>query len=276
MAKVNVSNFLSNVGGTSWLHRLDPRTKMVILLFFSIIPLLFTDYRFIAMFILLSLPLWLTSGINFRPMVGPFVGAGFMMVIIFLLNAIRGPGELKSLDPNVAFSWYYRLGPIVVTSHSLTRGLFLAMRLAVPLTIGLLIIATTDPCTIGKGLRKLKVPTAAVFMLLAGLRFIPIIMEQLFNILDAQTIRGVTSSRLQRTKLLILPLFITSLRRTRTMGLACEARGFGANQWNNFYEDFRLALPDKFLMVVSALLAILFLYLRFGLGMGLAGVGWIK
>ncbi len=60
------------------------------------------------------------------------------------------------------------------------------------------------------------------------------------------------------------------------MGLACEARGFGANQWNNFYEDFRLALPDKFLMVVSALLAILFLYLRFGLGMGLAGVGWIK
>ena len=276
MAKVNVTNFLANVGGTSWMHRLDPRTKLAILFFFSTIPLLFTDYRFIAIFIVMTLPLWLTSGINFRPMIGPFIGAGFLMLIIFLLNAIRGPGVLTSTDPNLVFSWFYRLGPIVVTSHSMTRGLFLAMRLAVPLTIGLLIISTTDPCTLGKGLRKLKMPTAAVFMLLAGMRFIPIIMEQLFNILDAQTIRGVTSSRLQRTKLMIMPLFITSLRRTRTMGLACEARGFGANRWNTFYEDFRLRLPDKTMIVIVGVLSVLFLYIRYGLGMGLAGVGWIR
>jgi energy-coupling factor transport system permease protein len=276
MGKVNVTNFLSNVGGDSWIHRLDPRTKLAILFFFSLIPLLFTDFRFIAIFIVLSLPLWLTSKINFRPMVGPFVAAGFFMLIIFLLNAVRGANVLTSLDPNEAFTWHFRLGPIVLTSHSVTRGLFVAIRLAVPLTIGMLIIATTDPCTIGKGLRKLKVPTPVVFMLLAGLRFIPIIMEQLFNILDALTIRGVSSSRIERTKLMILPLFITSLRRTRTMGLACEARGFGANKWDSYYQEFRLGISDKVMMAAVAVLAVAFVYLRYGLGVGVAGVGFIR
>jgi len=59
---------------------------------------------------------------------------------------------------------------------------------------------------------------------LGGLRFIPIITEQLFNILDAQTIRGVIGSRVEKTKLLFFPLFITSLRRTRTMGLAVKRK----------------------------------------------------
>jgi energy-coupling factor transport system permease protein len=183
---------------------------------------------------------------------------------------------LTSLDPFEAFTWHVRLGPIVLTSHSVTRGLFVAIRLAVPLTIGLLIIATTDPCTIGKGLRNFKVPTAAVFMLLAALRFIPIIMEQLFNILDALTIRGVSGSKIQRTKLMILPLFITSLRRTRTMGLACEARGFGANRWDSFYQEFKLGLPDKATMVAVAVLSVFFAFLRYGLGYGVAGIGYIR
>jgi energy-coupling factor transport system permease protein len=209
-------------------------------------------------------------------MKGPFIGAGFLMLIIFLLNAIRGPAVLDTVDPFQAFTWFYRLGPIVVTDHSIIRGLFLAMRLAVPLTIGLLIITTTDPCLLGKGMRKLKIPTAAVFMLLSGLRFIPIVTEQLFNILDAQMIRGVHGSPYEKTKLMVLPLFITSLRRTRTMGLACESKGFGANQWNTFYQQFSLGWQDITIMISLLILAIVFVYLRYGLGLGVASVGWIS
>jgi hypothetical protein len=103
------------------------------------------------MFIVLSLPLWLTSKINFRPMVGPFVAAGFFMLIIFLLNAVRGANVLTSLDPNEAFTWHFQMGPIVLTSHSVTRGLFVAIRLAVPLTIGLLIMPPPTPARSVRG-----------------------------------------------------------------------------------------------------------------------------
>jgi energy-coupling factor transport system permease protein len=276
MAKVNVSNFMANVGGDSWVHRLDPRTKIAILVFFSTIPLLFTDFRFMAFYILLTLPLWLTAGLNFRPMVGPFTAVGVFLTIIFLLNAVRGPSELTQTDVYSQYTWYYQLGPIVVTSHTVARGFFLAMRLAVAVTIGLLVIATTDPTLLSKGLRKLGMPISVVFMAQAGVRFIPIIMEQLFNILDAQTIRGVSSSRIERTKLLMLPLFITSLRRTRTMGLACEAKGFGARKWNNFYEEFKMKITDKLLVGFLIVLSVVSLIVRFGFGMGVAVVGWIR
>jgi len=144
------------------------------------------------------------------------------------------------------------------------------------MTIGLFIVATTDPTSLGKGLRLMKMPAPIVFMVLAGLRFIPIVTEQLMNILDAMSIRGVRNSRIERTKLLILPLFITSLRRTRTMGLACEVKGFGAGAWNNFYQDFRLKFVDWAILILLLILTVVFLYVRLVLGLGSATVGWTR
>jgi energy-coupling factor transport system permease protein len=268
MPRINVINFMTNVDRVSWVHRLDPRTKIMLILFFSTIPLLFTDLKLSVFYIALTVPLWLTANIDYRPMAGPFVGVGFFLVIIFLLNAVRGPAELTNPDPNNAYTWYLRLGPGVMTSHSVARGLWMAMRLVTSLTIGLLVVATTDPTYLAKGMKKLKVPTALVFMVLAGLRFIPIVTEQLFNILDAQTIRGVTSSRIERTRLLLLPLFITSLRRVRALGLATEAKGFGASRWNDFYEELCLRWPDKAILVGLAALTLASMVLRFGFGIG--------
>ena len=268
MAKINVINFMTNVERDSWVHRLDPRTKIMLLVFFTTVPLLFTDWRFSLFFILLTLPLWLTANIDYRPMAGPFAGAGFFLLIVFFFNAVRGPGELTDPNPGNAFTWYRQLGPVVVTSHTFAQGFYMAMRLVTSFTIGLLVISTTDPTYLAKGMKRLKMPTAIVFMVLAGLRFIPIVMEQLFNILDAQTIRGVSNSRIERTKLLILPLFITSLRRVRALGLATEAKGFGASRWNDFYERLRLGWLDKAILVALLVLLLLSLVVRFGLGIG--------
>jgi len=268
MAKINVINFMTNVERDSWVHRLDPRTKIMLLVFFTTVPLLFTDWRFSLFFILLTLPLWLTANIDYRPMAGPFAGAGFFLLIVFIFNAVRGPGELTDPNPGNAFTWYRQLGPVVVTSHTFAQGFYMAMRLVTSFTIGLLVISTTDPTYLAKGMKRLKMPTAIVFMVLAGLRFIPIVMEQLFNILDAQTIRGVSNSRIERTKLLILPLFITSLRRVRALGLATEAKGFGASRWNDFYERLRLGWLDKAILVALLVLLLASLVVRFGLGIG--------
>ncbi len=276
MAKNNVINFMSNIDGDSWIHRLDPRTKVALLLVFSTLPLLFTDPLYVLVFILLSIPLWITAKIDFRSMAGPFLAVGIFLFMIFFMNIFRSAGELSNVDYYSQYSWYIQIGPLVITSHTLQRAVWLAARLAVPLTIGLLVIATTDPTYLAKGLRKLKLPTELVFMVLAGLRFIPIVVEQLFNLLDAQTVRGVTSGRGERFKLLVLPLFITSLRRTRTMGLACEAKGFGAHKWNDFIEAFHLGQSDKLMLAGLLLLTVLSLIVRYGLGMGSALVGSIK
>ena len=226
-------------------------------------------------FVAMTIPLWLTANLDFRPMAAPLLSVGFFLLIIFLMNAVRGPSELTHPDVRNAYTWHARIGPIVATSHTAARGLWMAMRLVTAMTIGLLVIATTDPTYLAKGLRKLRMPASIVFMFLAGLRFVPIVTEQLYNILDAQTIRGIGRSRVERTRLLLLPLFVTSLRRVRSLGLATEAKGFGAQRWNNFYEDLDLGPPDVMIMVGLALLTLVSLWVRFGMGLGAGDVYFI-
>lgn len=277
MASSDITNFLSNIEGDTWIHRLDPRTKVGVIVVFSTLPLFFTDPLYILVFMLLSLPLWITAKINFRSISAPLLAVLSFLTLIFLLNVFRGRAELTTqFDYFSAYTWYIELGPLVITSHTAQRALFLALRLAVPFTIGLLVVTTTDPTYMAKGLRKLKLPINLVFMVLAGLRFIPIVSEQMFNIMDAQTIRGVSSSRWQRARLAMMPLFIGSLRKTRTMGLACEAKGFGAHLWNNFIEDFKMERSDYLLLAGLTLVTVVAVVLRFGYGLGFALVGSLK
>ena len=182
---------------------------------------------------------------------------------------------MSDTDPRMAYTWHIQLGSMAITSRSFAQGIFMALRLATPLTIGFLVISTTDPTYLAKGLRKLKMPTALIFMVLAGLRFIPIVMEQLYNILDAQTIRGVGSSRIERTKLLLLPLFITSLRRVRLLGMATEAKGFGASKWKDYYEVFDLGKIDKVIILVLIILSVVLVVMRFGFGFGFGDAFYI-
>ena len=277
MAKHAIVNFMSNIEGDSWIHRLDPRTKVALILFFSSMPLLFTDPLYILAFMLLCLPLWLTAKVSFRSLSGPLIAVAGFLTMIFLLNVFRSRAELTTqFDYFSQFTWWISLGPLVITSHTLQRAIFLAARLVVPFTIGLLVITTTDPVYLAKGLRKLRLPIELVFMVLAGLRFIPLVTEQLFSIMDAQTIRGVSSSRWQRAKLALLPLLIGSLRRTRTMGLACEAKGFGARRWNDFIESFQMGRNDVMLLCGLTILTVVGLVIRFGFGRGVALVGSLK
>jgi energy-coupling factor transport system permease protein len=269
MAKTNVINFMTNVDQRSWIHKLDPRTKVFLIVFFSFMPFIFGDLKFLFIYIGICIILWITAKIDYRSMSGPFIGVGAFLLIIFLLNALRTPAELTNPDPSAAYTWYISLGPLVATSASITRAAFYALRLLCPMTIGLLVISTTDPTMLCKGLRMLKMPSSVSFMLLSGLRFIPIVMEQLFIILDAQTIRGVKGSRITRTQLVLFPLFITSLRRARTMGLACEAKGFGAGKWNHFFEYFKFRFADKAVIASLIVFTIAGFVLRFGFGIGL-------
>lgn len=60
------------------------------------------------------------------------------------------------------------------------------------------------------------------------------------------------------------------------MGLACEAKGFGAHQWNNFIEEFKIQNIDKIVLISLIIITIITLVLRFYFGYGVALVGSLK
>jgi energy-coupling factor transport system permease protein len=273
------TSFLVNIGGGSWLHRLDPRVKLLLLCVYTICPLFFAEPLYISIFILLSLPLWITSKIKWKPMIAPFTGMAVLVFFVVLFNLVWGGGRTADTS-SVIYKGYrvlFSIGPFQISNLSFKRAIFLGLRLVVPLTTGLLIVSTTDPSILAKGMRKLGVPTVICYLLLISLRFIPIIFDQMHNILDAMTIRGVAGKGIgfvfRRFKLALMPLFLTSLRRTRVTGIASECRGFGSGKWKTYYEEFSLDKMDMLIIVYSVIIICATIYIRFILGLGWSDIG---
>ena len=107
---------------------------------------------------------------------------------------------------------------------------------------------------------------------LATLRFLPLVFEVASRVMEAQRVRGLTYTtfreRINNFKYLLVPLFINTLRQSRTLGLAVESKGFGARNWKEFYRDFTMKPFDWVILAALVVFVIFVVYLRFGLDLG--------
>jgi energy-coupling factor transport system permease protein len=150
--------------------------------------------------------------------------------------------------------------------------LILGYRLILLLMPVMLIMATTEPTQMAKGLMKMGVPVSISFTILATLRFLPLVFEVTARVMEAQRVRGLTYTgwvdRLKNFKYLLLPLFINTLRSSRTLGLSVESKGFGARRWNEFYRDFQMQRADWLILAALVVISLASLYIRFVLNLG--------
>jgi energy-coupling factor transport system permease protein len=259
------SSFSSNYEKDTWIHRLDPRVKLFFILSFVFVPLFFTKFLFLAAIVVIILPFWLSARIDVAPISGLIVAIfifSFVAVIFATFYNYNHPDQV------VLFS----IGPISATNIGLKSGLVLGLRAAIPAFVVLILICTTDPAELCKAMMKLKMPLTVAFMMLGALRMFPLVTEEMSNIATAQTIRGLKKKGIKNNfkafQLAALPLLINSLRRSRTMGLAIESKGFGCRQWNEYYQDFSFNKIDYAVTVFTVLLVVAAIVIRYYYGFG--------
>jgi energy-coupling factor transport system permease protein len=260
--------FFSNVEKDSWVHRMDPRVKIIMVVCLASLPLLFSDPLYLlGWFLFFSLLLW-TAKIDLRPIIALFYGA-LIMVFVYIMYGtfLAYPDDVLAL---AKFVW--RWGPLVATDIGFYNGLILGSRLLILLMPVTLVIATTEPSQLAKGFMKMGTPIVISFILLATLRFLPLVFEVAARVMEAQRVRGLNyktfKERVNNFKFLLLPLFINTLRQSRTLGLAVESKGFGARKWNEFYRDFAMHQSDWVILTTLVLFVIVVIYVRFGLNLG--------
>jgi energy-coupling factor transport system permease protein len=106
-------------------------------------------------------------------------------------------------------------------------GIVIGLRLLViGFTVPLLLMTTKTSELIGSSRRFL--PGFLVLALTITFRFIPIFEEQFHKIKMAQEARAVNTRKPKSLITLIVPLFLKALKRSQTMALSIESRGFGA------------------------------------------------
>jgi energy-coupling factor transport system permease protein len=254
------------VPADSLIHRLDPRSKlMIVFLFVCIIFLannLFT-YALIGIYTFLMLGL---SRIPIR-----FLYAGLKPVLWLVLFTL-----LLQVFFTKEGSLLFELGPIKIYEEGVRQGIFISMRFFFLILMTSLLTLTTTPIEITDGLETLLHPLKKVrfpvhemaLMMSISLRFIPTLMQETDKIMKAQIARGVEFSsgpikeRIKAVIPLLIPLFVSSFKRAEELAIAMEARGYRGGEGRTKYRLLSWNLSDTLQLLILVILTILLILLR--------------
>ena len=249
--------------GNSWIHRLDPRVKIMVTLLYIVS--IFVVKNFIG-FALAALGLAVVIAISRVPL--KFILRGLKPIFIliaftFIINMFMIKGEVL-----VSF-WIFS-----ISREGLRMAVFMAIRLILLIIGSSLLTLTTKPISLTDGMEALLSPFKRfglpahdlAMMMTIALRFIPTLLEETDKIMEAQMARGAdfeSGNILRRAKALIpilVPLFISAFRIAQDLAMAMEARCYGSNSKKTRMNGMKICSRDiAACLIFAAFLAMIIL-----------------
>lgn len=241
--------FLEYVPGTSFIHRMNPVAKLACALLISVACFCTANLAFIAAILVIDAALAVSCG-----MVREALGLARAVVAFSVLLALIALLTTPSGAVLVKLPWGY------VGTGSLMAALLIVMRLvacAVPLFLVMYVTKLTD---LANAMVKIvRVPYRYAFTFTSAVHFIPVFMNDMAGIMEAQTARGVQfdGGIVRRIRLMVplcVPLLVSSVRKTNSAAIATEVRGFNIRTRESGYKEYPFARIDVAALAFSVLL----------------------
>ncbi len=213
--------------GDTLIHRLDPRTKLILVVVY-IVALFVAD-----------------SAVSYAILIA-------VVVVVVAISRVSPGAILRNLKPllvililTVVLNMFYTDGRVLaqfwifkITEEGIIRSIQMLLRIVLLITGTFLLTYTTSPIALTDGiellfspLKKLHLPVHELAMMMSiALRFIPTLIEEADKIMSAQKARGAsfdTGKLTERAKALVpllVPLFISAFRRADELAVAMECR----------------------------------------------------
>lgn len=245
----------------SFIHKLDPRTKLLAVIVYIVAIFLCVHYfSYLACFVFLVISI-LVSRVPVKSVLKTVKMVMFIVVVTLIINVFF------YTDGTPLLEWW----KIKITDEGLIYASKMAMRLIFLVVATSLITLTTTPMNLTDGLESLLTPLKwikipvhdlAIIMSIA-LRFIPTFMEEIDKIMMAQKARGAAFDNgglIKRAKAMLpilIPLFVSAFRRADELALALDARCYNATDKRTKMKKLTLSWRDLVAAVaVSAFLAL--------------------
>lgn len=255
------------VPGDSFLHRLDPRTKLITTaLLVWVVFMLKTPLEY-GVFGVLILFLYLASGV-FRSLWRTIRPGIYLVIFTALINMALTPGHV-----------ILSLGIISFTREGMVQGLTMGGRLIFLIALSSLVTLTTSPVRMTDGLeimmkplKRFRFPTSELAMMMnIALRFIPTFWEEWEKIRKAQVSRGADfeswrmGNRIKYMVAMLIPLFLSAFRKADELSTAMESRGYVVGAERTSFYVLRFCGRDYAVMSLVIVLTAVFAVYRFGL-----------
>ena len=254
------------VPADSTVHKMDPRSKIMIIFLFVCIIFLANNWITYALIGIYTFYMLGMSRIPVRFLYGGLKPVLWLVLFTFVLQLFfTKDGALL-----------FELGPITIYEAGLRMGIFISLRFFFLILMTSLLTLTTTPIEITDGLETLLNPLKKVrfpvhemaLMMSISLRFIPTLMQETDKIMKAQIARGVEfasgpfKERIKAVIPLLIPLFVSSFKRAEELAIAMEARGYRGGEGRTKYRQLSWRAADSIQLIVLAIITILLLLLR--------------
>lgn len=255
--------------GDTVVHRLDPRTKLLMVIVYIVALFLakwVVSYAVMLAFLVTAVAL---SRIRPRALFKGLKPLLFIIIFTAIINVFYTKGDVL-----VQF-WIFK-----ITREGLVNAGFLVLRIVMLVTGTFLLTYTTSPIALTDGLESLLSPLKAIhfpvhelaLMMSIALRFIPTLIEETDKIMSAQKARGAdfeTGNLFQRARALLpllVPLFVSAFRRADELAVAMECRCYHGDEGRTRMKQLTWCTRDTLAMIWSVLvLAGVIVLARFGL-----------
>jgi len=237
---------------SSPIHNLDPRIKFfyVIVIFFSAI--LFNQIIVLLTLFLMTIPFVLLAHVQ-KEWLRSLRGAAFLAFFIFIVNIA---------------SSYFTSG-YSLTANQIESAIAMTLRFIVLAGSFSVFFLTTSPDHLGLALEQSHVPYEFAFAFTTAVRFVPVLAEEAQTIMDAQKARGLEMEKGSFLKKIrnyipvLIPLIVSSIRRSLELAEAMESRAWGATKKRTNLYELKLHRGDIGLLIISIMILIAAVFTHF-------------
>nr|MDO8116168.1 energy-coupling factor transporter transmembrane component T [Candidatus Sigynarchaeota archaeon] len=206
----------------TFLHSLDPRTKLFMTLVYSILALAFSNPVSLVFFLLTLVP-FIISGRIVGRWLTTLKGLAFLVTFILIINTWLG---------------------------SLDFAISMCLRIILLVSAFSLFFMTVHPDELASSLLAMHVPFSFTFTLSLATRFMPTLALEAQSIIDAQRSRGLELeqggiiARVKNMVPILVPLIINSIKRAFSVAEALESKAFGTMQTRTNYFEVKMHKRD--------------------------------
>ena len=255
--------------GDTVVHRLDPRTKLLMVIVYIVALFLakwVISYAVMLAFLVMAVAL---SRIRPRALFKGLKPLLFIIIFTAIINVFYTKGDVL-----VQF-WIFK-----ITKEGIFNAVFMALRIMLLVAGTFMLTYTTSPISLTDGLesllsplKKIKLPVHELAMMMCiALRFIPTLIEETDKIMSAQKARGAdfeSGNLIARAKALVpilVPLFISAFRRADELATAMECRCYHGGEGRTRLHQLKYEKRDYIAFGVgAAFLATMIVLRQFGL-----------
>ncbi len=255
----------------SFIHRLDPRFKSIVLLLLIVLLFVCKGFLSLGILTLFVFSILLLSKVPLKLYFKNIKAILPVIILTSILNLFYTKGGYE-----ISLFW-----GISIWSQGITRAIFMALRIFTLIILSSVLTYTTTPNDITDAIERLLSPLRYVgldtavhtlsMMMTIALRFVPTLIDETDKIMNAQKARGAdleSGSIVKRIKALLpilIPLLISSVRRAYELAEAMECRCYNGGKGRQRLKVMKLSTIDYFSMLTTFLLcgAVTFISLHF-------------